>query len=117
MPQQDPKRMEACAETCHECQDECLRTIVHCLEIGGEHASREHQTLLMDCALICGVSHSVLHRGSAQHEHTCRACAAICRACADDCERMGSGDTVMQECAQVCRRCAGSCEEMSGARA
>ncbi len=112
----DTKAMEACAQHCHECQDACLRTSVHCLDMGGPHASREHQTILMDCAAICGVSHNFLHRQSSLHVHTCRACAEVCRACAADCDRIGDGDRTMQECAQACRRCAESCEHMAGTR-
>lgn len=111
----DPKRLEECAELCHECQDACLRTIVHCLDLGGEHASRQHQTMLLDCATICGTSHSLLHRKSPLHTATCRACGEICRACAEDCERMADGDREMTECAKVCRECAESCERMAGA--
>ena len=77
--------------------------------------SREHQTMLADCIAICGVSHNFLHRQSPLHVHTCGACAEICRACADDCERMGQGDRQMSECALACRRCAESCERMSSA--
>jgi hypothetical protein len=111
----DTRTMEDCAHLCHECQDVCLRTIVYCLDLGGEHASRPHQTLLADCAAICGLSHDFLHRQSPQHTHTCRACAEICRACADDCDRMASGDRQMRGCADLCRRCAESCEKMAGA--
>lgn len=115
MPVDRSSRMDECARMCHECLDTCLKTIVHCLDRGGEHASREHQTMLTDCAAICTASHGFLHRRSAQHVHTCRACAEICRACAEDCERVGSGDEMMQRCAEVCRRCADSCEKMAGA--
>jgi hypothetical protein len=109
----DPNAMEACAKICHECQDSCLRTIVHCLDLGGPHAAKDHQTMLTDCAAICGLSHNFLHRQSPQHHHTCRACAEICRACAEDCDRIAEGDRPMQECAQACRRCADACERMA----
>ncbi len=112
---ENSKSMDECARNCHECLDACLKTIAHCLGRGGEHASREHQTLLTDCAAICAVSHGFLHRQSSQHQHTCRACAEICRACAEHCEKMGKGDDVMMECAQACKRCAESCERMSAA--
>jgi hypothetical protein len=105
--------LERCAEICHECEDACLRTIVHCLERGGEHASRGHQTLLTDCAALCGLSHELLHRQSARHLLTCRACAAVCRECAGECDRMGQGDAEMGSCARACRRCAEACEKMS----
>jgi hypothetical protein len=115
MKSENSKMMESCAHLCHECQDECLRTIVHCLSLGGEHASKSHQTMLADCVAICGVSHNLLHRQSPQHVLTCRACAEICNACADDCERVGNGDAAMKRCAEVCRRCAESCDAMAGA--
>lgn len=107
---------EECAHACHECQDMCLRTIVHCLDMGGEHASREHQTLLHDCAGVCGLSHSFLHRRSPWSATLCRACADICDVCADECEHLGRGDPMMEACARACGRCARSCEEMTGVR-
>jgi len=97
--------MEACAHICHECQE----------DLGGEHASREHQTLLADCVAICGVSHNLLHRQSPQHILTCPACAEICARCAEDCERMGKDDAQVRECAKACRLCAESCEGMASA--
>lgn len=111
------KEMENCAKVCHECQDSCLRTIVHCLDLGGSHAMREHQTLLTDCAAICGLSHGFLHRQSPRHVQSCRVCAEICRACAEDCDRLADGDRMMTDCAEECRRCAESCEHMAGAAA
>lgn len=113
MPKTTPKMMEQCAQMCHECQDMCLRCIVHCLDMGGEHASRKHQTMLTDCAAICGLSHGFLHRQSPHHSATCGVCAEICHACADDCESMANGDKMMKECAQMCKRCAESCEQMA----
>ncbi|HEX8876436.1 MAG TPA: four-helix bundle copper-binding protein [Phycisphaerales bacterium] len=109
----DPKKMEHCAHVCHECQDACLRTIVHCLDLGGEHAAREHQVMLMDCAAICQLSHNFLHRHSSHHKLTCAACAEVCRACAEGCEKLGKEDYTMSECAAVCRRCAESCDRMA----
>lgn len=109
------KLMEECAGLCHECQDACLRTAVHCLDLGGQHVTRTHQTLLADCVAICAAAHSLLHRQSPQHMHTCRACAETCRACAADCERLADGDRQMEDCASICMRCAESCERMAGA--
>ncbi len=113
MPHSNP--MEHCAHTCHECQDACLRCAVHCLDMGGAHASREHQTLLTDCAAICGLVHGFMHRQSPHAVHLCAECAEICRACADDCDRLAHGDRTMKECAETCRRCAEECDQMSAA--
>ncbi len=117
MPQASVAMMEKCVHTCHECQDQCLKTIVNCLKKGGQHASLEHQTLLANCVEICGVSHNLLHRQSSRHVHTCRACAAICSQCADHCERMAQSDEVMNKCVKFCHRCAQSCNEMASSAA
>ncbi len=39
------------------------------------------------------------------------ACAEICEACAESCDRIGGKE--MESCAEACRRCAQSCREMS----
>ncbi|MCK6477881.1 MAG: hypothetical protein L6Q35_13745 [Phycisphaerales bacterium] len=109
--------LDECAERCHECHDVCLDTIVHCLSLGGMHASRDHQVMLAGCARICAVSHFFLRLHSPQHVHTCRACAEICRACAADCRQMSESDQLMRRCADVCGRCAESCDAMSKAAA
>jgi len=112
MENQDPKMLDQCAEICHACQDECLEAIGCCLDQGGELGSRAHQTLLADCAAICGVSHNLLHRHSPQHVITCPACAEVCRLCADACARLDSGGS-LASCIEACRRCAESCESMA----
>src|SRR5262245_29591512 len=94
----DTRGFEACAHLCHECQDKCLRTLVHCLDRGGPNAARPHSTLLMDCIAICGLAHGFLHRQSPHHAHACRACAEICSACADGCERIANGDSPLRTC-------------------
>jgi hypothetical protein len=106
--------LERCAHICHECQDACLTLIPHCLSLGGEHASSSHINTLLDCVAICGASHNLLHRGSALHAHTCRACAEICEACEEACLRIGKDDEMMKKCAEACGRCAAACREMSG---
>jgi hypothetical protein len=52
-------------------------------------------------------------RGSPRHVLTCGACAEICRACADECDRLGRNDEMMQLCAEECRRCAEACARMA----
>lgn len=111
----ESKELRQCIDICMECADSCDRTATHCLSMGGEHASQEHQTLLHDCADICLTAARFMSRGSHQHPRTCAVCAEICRLCADDCERLANGDRMMQQCAEFCRRCAESCEKMAEA--
>ena len=84
----------------------------HCLHQGGRHVAPEHLTLMQDCVQICATSADFMLRNSALHKHTCRACAAVCKQCAEDCRAMGD-DEQMQTCAPACARCAQSCERMA----
>lgn len=105
--------METCIRNCGECHQICLQTSIHCLSLGGQHASVQHITLLMDCAQICATSQDFMLRNSPHHSHVCGECAEICTKCAEDCERMANGDQEMLRCAESCRRCAESCRMMA----
>lgn len=105
--------MQQCIDECLHCHAICLQTAQHCLQTGGEHAEQNHMTLLLDCAEICQTSANFMLRGSQQHTRTCAVCAEICRACEEDCRRLGRGDDVMLQCAEACRRCAQSCDRMA----
>lgn len=105
--------LQDCIDLCLECHAMCERTAGHCLAMGGEHASREHQTTMRDCAEICATSADFMIRESPMHAFTCRACAEACRRCEADCRRLSGGDSMMERCADTCRRCAESCERMA----
>jgi hypothetical protein len=108
--------MAECMRICLECHAICVETAARCLDMGGKHASREHQTLLLECAEICRTSAFFLAQQSSRHAITCSACAEICAACAADCDRLADGDAAMKRCADLCRRCAESCRKMAGGR-
>jgi len=105
--------MQACLDECMRCAQTCEQTLAHCLEMGGRHAERNHIALLRDCIRICQTSAAFLLSHSTYHTRTCAVCAEICRACAEDCERIDVKDEQMRECAAACRRCAESCERMA----
>lgn len=106
--------MQECIGYCTGCHSLCLNTIAHCLDLGGEHASRAHIGLLMDCADACRMAADLMLRGSDFHPKACGLCAEICDRCAADCDRLGPDDEVMTHCATLCRRCAESCRMMAG---
>lgn len=108
------KEMQQCIDECLSCYSVCLRTVQHCLELGGKHAEAAHIRTLNDCAEICQTSAGFMLRESPLHGKVCAVCAQVCRECERDCRRMGD-DPVMQECADACRRCAESCDRMAKA--
>ncbi|GLC28157.1 four-helix bundle copper-binding protein [Roseisolibacter agri] len=105
--------MEQCIQECLNCYSVCTVTAGHCLDLGGPHASRQHQTALLDCARACQTSADFMLRGSPMHARACALCAEACRACEQSCRSVGGSDPMMQQCAEACRRCAESCERMA----
>ena len=103
--------MQLCIEVCQECHASCLETVMHCLSMGGPHATPAHIGLLLDCADACRLSADFMLRGSPRHARSCTLCAEMCEACAAECDRFE--DEFMKACAMVCRRCAASCREMA----
>lgn len=107
-------QMRECIKICSECHAICLETIHHCLHMGGKHAEPHHIRLMADCTEICQTSANFMLRGSDMHQHTCRACAAVCRRCAEDCMKIDGKDEHMKKCADQCNKCAESCQKMAG---
>lgn len=107
------KDMEQCIQECLNCYSVCTVTAAHCLDMGGQHASREHQTALLDCATACRTSADFMLRSSPLHGRACALCAEACRRCEEHCRSMAKGDQMMLQCAEACRRCAESCERMA----
>ena len=102
--------MQACIDACLKCYQTCLGTAMgHCLEQGGKHVAPAHFRLMIACAEICRTSAHVMLTGSPLHKASCRACAEICAACAEDCAKLDG----MEDCVTDCRRCAESCRKMA----
>lgn len=116
MPHHTTEAMQQCIQECQQCFAVCSETTTHCLSMGGNHATAEHVTMLLDCADICRTAAAFMLRSSPLHARVCGVCADTCAACADSCERIGD-DEQMRACAAACRRCAKSCRQMAGATA
>jgi hypothetical protein len=107
------EEMKTCIENCLKCHALCIATTIHCLRLGGHHASPRHIALLMDCAEICQTSANFMLRHSRFHAQTCGICADVCESCAADCENLADGDKQMLSCAEMCYQCADTCRQMS----
>jgi hypothetical protein len=108
--------LKECIDQCLACYASCEATMMHCLGLGGHHASTTHIRALTDCSKLCLTSADFMLRGSEQHMALCALCAEACGRCADECEAMEGADAVMLKCAEQCRRCAEACERMVATR-
>ena len=107
--------MREAIQNCEECHGICTEITVYGIRQGGNYADPDHVGLLLDCAQMCALSADFMLRLSHYNGRVCDACSAICRRCADSCERVGPADTRMKQCTDVCRRCAESCRRMAEA--
>lgn len=106
--------LQECSRNCLDTFAACTAAAAHCLELGGEHAGRAHQTTLLDCARLCATAAEIMLRGSPIHDSVCSVCALSCRICEKYCRSLSEGDAMMSECADKCGRSAESCEQMAG---
>jgi hypothetical protein len=101
-------QLSAALKACQDCAGLCLRAVTMCLDAGGETASTHHVATLQDCADICETAARFIARRSPHLNQLCKACAAICTLCAQECNTIDT-DTCIVETAQKCRLCAETC--------
>lgn len=95
---------ERCAIACDHCMTACLRMedchgMQRCIELCGI------------CASVCRVAGMVLARQSDLADAVSEACAKVCAACADECQR--HEDRHCQQCADACRACEEACKQIA----
>ena len=105
--------MTKCIQLCRDCNAMCIRTMAHCLKLGGRHAASDHIRLLVDCAQMCAITADYMLRESPFHDRVCRLCSDLCKLCAKDCEQVAGDDQMVKQCIEMCRKCADSCERMA----
>ena len=102
--------MQDAIKSCLDCHSMCLqRATGYCLERGGDHVTKAHLGLLLNCAELCQTSANFMLSNSPLHGRVCLICAEACEACAKSCEQVGD----MRDCVEECQRCAKSCRTMT----
>ncbi len=99
--------MQQCIQDCLNCHATCMRTAEAYKQAGGDHASKEHIYMLLDCAEMCLTAAHFMQHNSPLYGYTCQAAMQVATHCAGECDRMGDTD-----CANACRICASSCEQL-----
>ncbi|MCU9813116.1 four-helix bundle copper-binding protein [Paraclostridium sp. AKS81] len=96
------------------CIDECQKCAQACYECLNEPDIKERKncvSTLVECAMMCQMSVSMMAiNGKFSKEH-CELCAKICEQCEQECAMFK--DDHCQKCASVCRSCADECRKMA----
>ena len=75
--------------------------------------------LCLDCADICSATVGITSRQTERDSNVTRllleACAADCKACADECELHAPYHTHCRVCLEACRRCEQACRQLLAA--
>ncbi|MFF5388203.1 four-helix bundle copper-binding protein [Streptomyces sp. NPDC013012] len=99
----------ACAQACTACADACLSE-----EMVGELTACIRTDA--DCADVCAATAAVLSRRTGHDARVTRAvleaCATVCGACAEECERHAGRHDHCRVCAEACRRCERACNDL-----
>lgn len=102
---------QTCAQSCSACADACLSEdsvaeLTRCIRSN------------LDCADVCEVTARVLSRHTGYDAKTARSvletCAALCKACGDECATHAGHHEHCRVCADACRRCEQACRELIG---
>lgn len=94
----------SCAIECEHCATECLKADdinvvpMRCIE------------LTRQCAAVCRGASELMAIGGEYSSLLFDACARICKACAEECEKHNAEH--FQHCATECRACVEECKKM-----
>lgn len=102
------RKMTDLSSTLAECVAMCNYCLNACLEEKDVHMMVRCIKLDKDCAEICETTLSFITSASAFTRDILQLCAAICKACAQECGKHPYQHC--QDCANTCKKCADACE-------
>ena len=106
--------LAGCIAACYDCAQACTACADACLAEADVASLRRCIALNLVCADVCVATGAVASRLTERDTPVLvaqlRACAAACRACAQECERHGHHMEHCRVCATACRECEQACE-------
>jgi len=108
----------ACIEACQSCSQSCSACADSCLSEDSVSDLTRCVRTNLDCADLCEVTARVLSRHTGYDAKITRSvletCAAMCKACGDECTKHAGHHEHCRVCADACRRCEQACRELIG---
>lgn len=104
-------KMQFCIDACQKCEQACYECFNACLNEPDLNARKNCVSMLVECAMMCQMSVSMMSMNGKFSKAHCQLCAQICDECAKECAMFK--DDHCQECASICRMCAEQCRKMA----
>ncbi len=103
---------QSCIDSCSKCTQACYECCTACLNEPDLNARKNCVSMLVECAMMCQMSVSMMSMNGKFSKEHCSLCAQICDDCAKECGMFK--DQHCQECSQICKECSDECRRMSG---
>ncbi|KGJ50731.1 four-helix bundle copper-binding protein [Paraclostridium dentum] len=102
---------QACIDECQKCAQACYECFNECLNEPDIKERKNCVSTLVECAMMCQMSVSMMAMNGKFSKEHCELCAKICEQCEQECAMFK--DDHCQKCASVCRSCADECRKMA----
>lgn len=100
-----------CIDACNRCAQACYECFQACLNEPDVQARISCIRTLIECAMMCQMSTTLMSMNAQSHMQHCQLCATICDKCSQECEMFK--DQHCQLCAIECKKCATECKNMA----
>lgn len=108
----ETKKNQSCIDACGKCAQACYECFHACLNEPDLKERKNCISMLVECAMMCQMSVSMMSMNGQYAKEHCSICAKICDNCAMECKMFQ--DQHCKDCAQICETCAQECRKMSG---
>jgi hypothetical protein len=110
------RALAACIEACFECAQSCTACADACLEEDDVSDLRRCIRVNLDCAGMCHQTGEMLSRRLDPRNELLRRqvdlLAAMCAACAEECNHHAETHAYCRICMETCHRCEGACRDL-----
>jgi hypothetical protein len=108
----ETNKHQTCIDACKKCTQTCYECFHACLNEPDLNARKNCVSMLIECAIMCQMSVTMMSMNGQYSKEHCSLCYKICVSCAKECKKFK--DEHCQDCAQVCNDCADECRKMAG---
>ncbi|WP_069999986.1 four-helix bundle copper-binding protein [Cellulosilyticum sp. I15G10I2] len=103
--------LQICIDACSKCAQTCYECFNACLSEPDLNARKDCVSILVECAMVCQMTVSIMSMNGLFSKEQCELCEKICNKCAEECAMFK--DEYCKKCADICLTCAQACQNMT----